>query len=550
MIKMTPIEAFVRHAHTNPDKVFLHQPIGDELTQVTYAQALQQVCSLADWLARYPKQSHIGILSLNCMHWFITDLAIMMAGHVSIPIYPTASMASINQILEHGDCQCLFLGKMPPESQPIKLLEGLDVVSMYTPREEHLDWNTLVNEPLTDREYHYPDLEQLATIAYTSGTTGMPKGVMINFQVLANAGEILMDWIQVESSDRFFSYLPLAHVAERTAVEMGSIYAGAEVSFTSSLETFNRDLNRAKPTVFFGVPRIWAKFQQAVESKIPARLLRILLATPGVGHIVAKRLREKLGLDAVKIAASGAAALPLETLQWYERIGLPICEAYGMSESMGTATFNHPDSRQVGSVGKPLPGTELFIMENDEVAYRNNCLMQGYYKEPELTSQTILDGLLYTGDTGRLDGEGNLWITGRIKDIFKTEKGKYIAPLPIESELLPRCGLEQLCVMGANMTQPVVIAPYPESLASDERKWLEDRLERVLREVNAHLSPHKRLSHWFLVAEDWTTENTLITPTLKPRRQAIEARYTQAILTAVANPQCVQWLNLNDLTES
>jgi long-chain acyl-CoA synthetase len=551
MIKKTPIEAFVEHAHNSPEKVFLYQPMADKLVTVTYAEALAQVNSLAKWLDRYPEHSHIGILSLNCMHWFITDLAIMLAGHVSVPIYPTASMASINQILEHGDCKCLFLGKMPPENNSLRLLDSsVEVVSMFTPREEYIDWNELVSNEVAEQEYQFPDFEQLATIVYTSGTTGMPKGVMMDYQVLANAGEILMDWIKIDSNDRFFSYLPLAHVAERTAIEMASIYSGADVSFTGSLETFSDDLARARPTVFFGVPRIWVKFQQAVESKIPPAVLRTLLATPILGKALAKKLRQKLGLGEVKIAVSGAAALPKKTMQWYDRIGIPICEAYGMSESMGTATFNHPDFRQVGSVGKPLPGTELQLMENDEIAYRNNCLMGGYYKEPELSHQTIRDGWLYTGDTGRIDEDGFVWITGRLKDIFKTEKGKYIAPLPIESELLPRSGFEQLCVMGTNMTQPVIVAPVPERPAGEELKALHERLERVMNEVNTHLPANEKLSHWFLVEEDWTTENAMITPTLKPRRQSIENRYAEAIHEAVENPQLVQWLDKNKLSVS
>lgn len=543
MEKITPIEAFVNHAIATPDKIFLHQPYESEVVELTYAEALEHVVRLSHWFKRYPPESHIAILSLNCMHWILTDLAIMLAGHVSIPIYPTSSSSSINQILEHSECCCLFIGKMPPEKESLGVVESnLEIVSMYSVREQYLNWDQLAEGEVVDRSFVFPPLSNLASIIYTSGTTGMPKGVMVTFESFCASGEIIIDWVKVNDTDRFISYLPLAHVAERAAVEMASVYAGAEVFFVHSLDTFNDDMVRAKPTIFFGVPRIWIKLQQGIEAKIRPVVLNIILSIPWLGNKFAKTLREKLGLGQVKIALSAAAALPVDIIHWFDKIGLPVCEAYGMSESMGASTFNHPDFRRVGSVGKALPGVELAIMDNDEVAYRSTCLMTGYYKEPSLTSQTIRDGWLYTGDTGRIDEEGYLWITGRLKDIFKTQKGKYIAPLPIESELLPRSGMEQLCLIGANLTQPVVVAPVVEKPEGDALRALETQLEQVLEETNTHLPAHEQISHWFLVTEEWTPENNLITPTLKLRRQPIESRYEAQIRNAINNDKVIQWL--------
>ncbi len=543
MDKITPIEAFVNHTQATPDKVFMHQPYENEVVELTYAEAMQHVLRLSHWFKRYPPHSHIGILSLNCMHWILTDLAIMMAGHVSIPIYPTSSSASINQILEHSECRCLFIGKMPPEKEGLGVVDtSLDIVSMYSHREQYLDWDQLAVGEEHDTHIVYPPFSDLASIIYTSGTTGMPKGVMVTYESLFSAGEIIIDWVKVKDTDRFISYLPLAHVAERAAVEMASVYAGAEIFFVHSLDTFNEDMVRAKPTIFFGVPRIWIKLQQGIEAKIRPAVLNVILGIPWLGNRFANTLREKLGLDQVKIALSAAAALPVDIIHWFDKIGIPICEAYGMSESMGAATFNHPDFRRIGSVGKALPGTELTIMENDEVAYRSTCLMAGYYKEPSLTSQAIRDGWLYTGDTGRIDEDGYLWITGRLKDIFKTQKGKYIAPLPIESELLPRAGMEQLCLIGSNLTQPVVVAPVIDKPEGDALRAFEAKLEQVLDEINTHLPAHEQISHWFLVNEEWSPENNLITPTLKLRRQPIESRYEAQIRKAVTDDKVIQWL--------
>ncbi|MBT8448828.1 MAG: AMP-binding protein, partial [Gammaproteobacteria bacterium] len=390
-------------------------------------------------------------------------------------------------------------------------------------------------------------LDSLASLIYTSGTTGMPKGVMVTYRGMAEAGAILMDWIEIEHDDRFFSYLPLAHTAERTAIGMSSIYCGCEVSFVGSLETFSQDLARARPTVFFGVPRIWLKFQQAVESKLPGWALNTILKIPGIGAKFAKSLRQKLGLDEVKIAVSGAASLPLETMRWFDAIGIPVCEAYGMTESLGCATFNHPAQRQLGSVGRPVPGTIVKITDDNEIIYTNNCLMDGYYREPELTSQTIKDGYLYTGDTGYVDEEGFVWITGRIKDIFKTEKGKYIAPVPIEAELEPRAGLEQICVLGSNLTQPVALSPITVKPEGAELQALESKLLRIMDEVNQHLSANERLACWFMVEATWSTDNGMITPTLKLRRQAIETAYMPQIMAHNEARGQVIWLKVPDI---
>ena len=530
---ITPIQAFVQHATNIPDKVYLKQPQPDgSLKEYTFAEVYAEITRVADWLQQFPQGSRVGILSLNCAHWLMADLAIMLAGHVGVPIYPTASATTINQILEHAECRCLFLGKMPPENDNITVLNhDITVVSMHTHRGQYSNWDDMQAEPeFPERSSEFPQLESLASLIYTSGTTGIPKGVMITYRGMAEAGAILMDWIGIEQDDRFFSYLPLAHTAERTAIGMSSMFCGCEVSFVGSLDTFNEDLVRSRPTVFFGVPRIWLKFQQAVEAKLPGWLLQTILKVPGLGNKFATSLREKLGLDQVKIAASGAAALPLETIRWFDAIGIPICEAYGMTESLGVATFNHPTQRQLGSVGRPVPGTVVKISDNDEIIYKNTCLMAGYYREPELTAQTIKDGYLHTGDTGLIDDEGYVCITGRIKDIFKTEKGKYIAPVPIESELEPRAGLEQICVLGSNLTQPVALSPIAAKPEGAELVALEKKLLRILSEVNLHLSANEKIANWFLVESVWSTDNGMITPTLKLRRQEIENAYMSQIM--------------------
>jgi len=540
----TPISAFLNYNENNPEKIFLCQPLMGDIIKYTYADAALEVQCMAARLAALPPKSHVAIISLNCAHWILADLAIMLAGHISVPIYPTASARTVTQILEHSKCRLIFIGKMPDwQSKNYLLPDEIETVSMHTEHSGMESWSGITGrfDPL--EKYPLPELEDLASIIYTSGTTGNPKGVMISFKTIAEAGLLIDDWIKLDDSDRFFSYLPLAHAAERIAVEIGAIYCGGAVSFLESLETFNRDLKAARVSIFLGVPRIWIKLQQAINAKLPPLLLKTVLKIPVLGRVVKRKLLEQLGFSDVKIALSGAAALPVDTLMWFEKLGLPICEAYGMTESFGIATFNHPQQRSPGSVGRPLPGCELKITENNEVIYRNNCLMDGYYKEPELTAQTIRDGFLRTGDTGSVDSDGFLWITGRVKDIFKTSKGKYVSPIKIEMELEPRANLEQICVMGSNMTQPVIVASVLKKPEPSEIEEFESRLERILKEVNNQLETVERPAKWFLIDESWTADNGLITPTLKLRRQAIEKRYLPQINLSLDDKRTIIWLD-------
>jgi len=540
---LTPVAAFMQHAKANPKRVVFRQPVNGELIEYSFADALFEVQRIASRLLELPAKSKIGIISLNCAHWIMADLAIMLAGHISVPIYPTASTTTVAQILEHSDCRLIFVGKMPDWQSKNYLIPGvIETISMHHEHQGMESWSGATSRYSVAESYPVVDLDDLSSIIYTSGTTGMPKGVMTSFRSMAEAGALVSDWIKLTSDERYFSYLPLAHAAERVAVEISAIYCGGTISFVGSMETFNDDLVASKATVFLGVPRIWIKFQQAIESKLSPKLLKILLNIPFLNKIIKKKLLAKLGLSNVKIAISGAAALPLETLKWFENLGLPICEAYGMTESFGVSNFNHPEHRRAGSAGRLLPGFEMKIAEDGEILYKNNCLMMGYYLEPELTDQTMSDGYLRTGDTGHIDEDGYLWITGRVKDIFKTSKGKYISPIKIEMELEPRANLDQICVMGSNLTQPVVLGAIESKPEKAELANFEAKLERIMNELNQRLEKSEKLMKWFLVEEVWSTDNEMITPTLKMRRQAIEKKYMPQIEQSLTSDKTIIWL--------
>jgi long-chain acyl-CoA synthetase len=376
------------------------------------------------------------------------------------------------------------------------------------------------------------EADELATLIYTSGTTGMPKGVMHNFANFAWALDAGIRRLPMGAEDRMLSYLPLAHVVERVLVEHGWLRTGMQVYFADSLDTFAADLQRARPTIFFSVPRLWVKFQQGVHHKMPPAKLNRLLSIPILGGIVRRKVLKALGLDQCRIAAGGAAPMPMALLQWYSKIGLDINEGYGMTENLAVSHITEPGKNQQGSVGPAYDGVEHRLdPQTGEIQMRSPALMLGYYKEPEKTREAMTeDGWLRTGDKGRIDANGILYITGRVKDLFKTGKGKYVAPAPIEDKLVMHEAVEACVVTGANLGQPLGIvmlsAEYVERVSeAGVRSELEQSLADHLKHINATLDPHERLQCVVVATMAWTVENDLITPTFKVKRNRIEDLY-------------------------
>jgi long-subunit acyl-CoA synthetase (AMP-forming) len=310
-------------------------------------------------------------------------------------------------------------------------------------------------------------------------------------------------------------------------------------SFVESLETFPHDLKRASPTIFISVPRLWVKFQSGVHAKISPTKLKILLALPIVGKAVAKKIREELGFGNCRSFGSGSAPISPLTLKWYERLGVNIGEGWGMSETSGLSCGNLPfTSNRIGTIGVPIDGTEIKLSDEGEILLRSPGLFTEYFKQPDLTREVMTeDGFFHTGDRAEWDETVRAYrITGRVKDIFKSAKGKYVTPVPIESRLSGNPLLEQICVMGSGLPAPVAVVVLSEAAKYIPREDIKTSLQTTLYKVNAGLESHERMSNIIIVDEEWTIENDLLTPTLKLKRNILEDKYSQLISQKFSEP--------------
>ncbi len=551
MTVKTQLEAMYRFEAERPDVVWLTQPMGGGvLKDFTFRQAMDEVRRMAAHLKSLglPEKSNIALFSKNNAWWLLADLAIWMAGHVSVPLYPTLTPETVSQILTHSGARLVFIGKLDgfAAMEPGIAKDLPRIVMPLAPKTDGPKWEDLTRAatPLTGAVERDP--KDLATIVYTSGSTGVPKGVMHSFETML-AARAFHDLLGARPDDRMISYLPLAHVAERAIVETGTFVVGFRVYFAESLDTFVEDIKRARPTLFLSVPRLWQKFQSGVFEKMPPEKLARLLRIPLVRSLVRKKVLTALGLAHVRIAGTGSAPIPADLVAWYSSLGLDLVEAYGMTENMAVSHLTRPGEQKPGYIGRVQEGVECRFGEGREVQVKSPGTMLGYYKAPELTAEVLpADGFLKTGDQGEVDEQGRLRITGRVKELFKTSKGKYVAPAPIENRLLAHPDVEQACVSGVNMPQPfglLVLSPKGKNRATSDatRQALLAELAAYVKTINDGLDHHERLEKLVVLTEEWTIENGLLTPTLKIKRSAIESKYAPRVDAWYAAEGQVLW---------
>ncbi len=539
------------------DRVYLTQPIGGgQVIDYTWRQTLDQARRMAAHIKAQGLEpgARIALLSKNCAHFFMAELAIWMAGCTTVAIFPTETAETISYVLEHSGASLLFVGKLDtwPAQKP-GVPATLPCISFpLAPKNSYEQWDAITGrtQPLTGRIAR--DGKDIAILLYTSGSTGTPKGVMHSFERITKVAENIAKDIKSRIGDiddnRILSYLPLAHVFERAWVEAMSMVDGkTHVFFAESLDTFVADLNRARPTTFISVPRLWLKFQQGVFAKMPPKKLNRLLSIPILSGIVKRKVLKNLGLDQALLAGSGSAPIPAELISWYQRLGLNMIEGYAMSEDFAYSHNSTPEINAPGCVGVPLPGVEVRISEEGEILIKSPGQLVGYYKRPDLDAEVFTaDGFFRTGDRGERRADGLLKITGRVKEIFKTSKGEYVAPAPIENSLNAHPLIEMSMVSG--LGQPAAYAMVvlgedvrPKLKDAAFRKDVEAQLAQLLKDVNAGLISHEKLQMIVVAQEPWTIENGFLTPTMKIKRSRIENEVSTRVETWYSSNGKVQW---------
>ena len=482
---------------------------------------------MAAWLEqRFGSGVNMAILSRNCAHWFLADFAVIVSGNVTIPLFTTLPGSTAKYVLEFSETQLLFLGETEnwaavrqvlPEDVTIVCLPGVEV------EEPHLCWEDLCKEAAGASPRYRCRPTDLISLVFTSGTTGVPKGVMQTHASMLVPVDRIEACFAVRAKPRLLSYLPLSHIAERQLVEAHSLSRQGVVTFNESLPTLIRDLQSTRPNFFFGPPRVWEQLQQIVIGQFGSQdAIDQALAADAKG--TSAKVVGMLGLGESDYSLTAAAPTPPALIEWFSRFGLRLLEGFGQTEAMGLIANTAKEFR-VGSIGKPAPGVDYELSEEGELLVKAAGLSPGYYKMPEKTAELYEGGWLHTGDKARVDEDGFLFLTGRVKDYFKTIQGKYVAPVPIESTFADNPYTGQLCLLGRGYSKTVMVCVLSEHGQKCERTQIESVLRERVADVNKAVEKHARIGAMIVTTEAWTIQNEVLTPTLKIRREQVEARF-------------------------
>ncbi len=545
-----PLERAYYWERKRGGSIFLTQPVDGKVRNWTWAEAMNEARRMAAYLEaqNWPRGSHIVILSKNSAWWIMAELAIWMSGHVTVPIYTSLTVDSARQLFAHCEPVACFLGSIDNgELLPETLAPAAYCIRFpNAPMCRGFDWESLVAKQDAISASPVREAGDLATIIYTSGTTGSPKGVMHRFGAFPYFVKAVTQVTGEKPGQRMLSYLPLAHIAERALTETTAISTGWRMFFCESAGTFLTDLKRARPTFFFSVPRLYGRFQAEVLQKIPQRQLDWLLRIPLLNRLVRRRIIKRLGLGSVRAAASGSAPLAADLLLWFRKLGLSLTEGYGTTEIGITHTAPGGEG-PAGYVGRCSPGVVARISSEGEVLVSSPMNMLGYYKDPQSTRDVFTeDGFIRTGDLGEINAEGWLKINGRIKEQFKTGKGKYVLPSVIELMLNADSAVETSLVMGCGLPAPFAVAVLSAEAqkavrTETGRSRVASSLEQLLASTNNRVAPHERLKFLVLVTSKWSIEAGFLTPTLKMKRPVLEAYYTPFIPEWTAQNSILIW---------
>ncbi len=528
-----PNEMILQWAEERPNQVYLKQIINRKFVEFTYADVADHALKLVSALQALGAEpgDKIALISKNCAEWFICDLAMMLGDYISVPIFPTAGSDTIEYCLNHSQSKHIIVGKLD-ESEAVKsaLTQLPDIISISLPYDSAPQCNYRYSDlianhsPSTLRPQHHDD--KLMSLVYTSGTSGLPKGAMLTYGAFSWSVQQLVNLIGLQQDDRLFSYLPLAHITERVYVFGTSVYGGVTTAFPESLDTFIEDVKIHRPTLFISVPRLWTLFQQRILDKLPQRKLNLLLKIPVINTLIKRKIADNLGLNHARVLGCGSAPVSPSLLKWYHDIGLNITEAWGMTESFAYSTINYPyRADKIGTVGNAGPGISLKIASDGEILVLSKGVFSGYYNNDIATQESFNnEGWLHTGDIGSIDADGYLTIQGRKKDTFKTAKGKFVAPVPIEKKLFEYSRVEMMCMIGLGLPAPILLV-VPHNFENFDRTRYERTTEKIIKRINAEVESHEQIKGVLMIKEPWSIANGILTPTLKIKRHVLEKKY-------------------------
>jgi long-chain acyl-CoA synthetase len=533
------LDYIYEHESKRANEIYLTQPTGGgKVVDFTWAQMMDQSRKMATYLKAqgFEPGARIGILSKNTAHFLMSELAIWMAGYTTVAIFPTEGADTVNYVLTHSGASLLFVGKLDAfDTQISGIPAGLPCIALpLSPKSSYRTWDDITAQTAAMPGKPVRAGDDVCFIMYTSGSTGTPKGVMHTFEGATRASEGIVAFQDKEVGANFtyraLSYLPLAHIFERAWISsVGFVMGRGHIFFAESLDTFVQDLQRARPTVFISVPRLWLKFQQGVSAKMPQKKLKTLLSIPILNNIVRKKVLTQLGLNEVVLAGCGSAPLPPALLQWYRDLGLHLSEGYGMTEDFAYSHSTNKNQQTLGYVGVTYPGVQRRLEADGEILIKSPGTMKGYYKQPELDAEVFTaDGFFRTGDLGETLPDGQLKLTGRKKELFKTAKGKYVAPAPIENMINESSMVELSMVSGVGQSAAYAVVVPAESLRpkmgdAGVRAEFEAEMASILKRVNDKVADYEQLRMIVVAKEPWSIENGQLTPTLKIKRNKIEA---------------------------
>ncbi|MBI2733074.1 MAG: long-chain fatty acid--CoA ligase [Aquabacterium sp.] len=538
----------------------------------------------------------VAILSFNRPEWSITAYAAMSIGAIPVGIYWTSSTADIEYILNHCKAPVLVLEDddrfacVDACAERLMHLRHFVQIKGAPQRLAHcqgLAWQDFMVQGLGSQEAEYERLinkrlasiqpQDTASLIYTSGTTGPSKAVMLSHGNLWWTANTMSQLFHVDENDRMISYLPLAHIAEQMATVHNQAYGGFAVYFAQSIDKLGEHLKEVKPTIFFGVPRVWEKMQVAIEAKLAqatgfkARLAKWALQVgqrwneqdlagmqPGawltlqknLAHkLIYQKVQEALGFDQASLLVTAAAPISPESLRFFTGLNIHVREGYGQSEACGPSTLSLPGSTKIGSVGKALPGTEIRAAEDGELLIRGPHIFHGYMGQAAATAQTIIDGWLQTGDLGRVDADGYVYITGRKKVLIITSGGKNISPANIEAALMDSHLIEYAVVCGDGRNYLTALLTLEAQSLADFAKahnltpgpdlhkhpLVQAALQKAVDHVNEQQARVAHIRKFAVLTEPFTIEGGELTPTLKVKRKVVLERQQAVIQSLYAN---------------